>query len=320
MKRKIVSLALCLVLLSSLLIPVYATPVEATETVSVGVAEKDLQTNVVKEKVYSNDVDETPQVEVVDSWIDEPETNFNLSTNMLPDIKFGFENLYSIIDSDGRTKVSSTKVHPYSAIVYLDIIYGTSAVGRGTGFLIDDNIVATAGHCLYSAKYGWATSVSVMPGKNGFGVFHDPYGVAMAKRIAVSHQWLNSCDSNYDWGAIEIKSGLIGNPGKINIASLDDEYSTIKISGYPKTVGSSTTYAQYEMSGTISFSTPSRYYYEIDTSIGQSGAPILNSNNIAVGIHTDGVGAGLYNNGIKFTPNVLYYLNLCISNGVGYYE
>ncbi len=320
MKTKIISFVLCLALLSSLFIPAYATSIDVTEKVNVSVVEKDLETNKVEEKVYSNSTNGTPNVKVIDSWIDKAETNFDVSEDMLANKKFGFDTPYSIIgDSDGRTKVSSTKVHPYSAIVYLDIFFGAINV-RGTGFLISDNVVATAGHCIYDDEYGWATSISVMPGKTGYGVFHDPYGVATAKKMAVSHQWLNSNDSNYDWGAIEIRSGLIGNPGKINIASLSDNNSAIKISGYPGEFAGKTTYAQYEMSGAVSFSTSYRYYYTIDTSGGQSGAPILDANNVAVGIHTSGDKTNTYNSGIKFTDSVLYYLNLCISNGVGYYE
>lgn len=76
---------------------------------------------------------------------------------------------------------------------------------------------------------------------------------------------------------------------KINIASLDNEAALnapIKISGYPAEIAGKTTYAQYEMSGTISSYTAYRYYYTIDTSGGQSGSPILDKNNVAIGIHT----------------------------------
>lgn len=318
---KVFAIILCLTMLFSSSVLAFAATTESEETLSVGVVEKNFVTNKVEEKVYTGTASGETSVEIIDSWIDDMERNFDVLESNISLNKSMFAETFSIIGgSDERTKVSSTRVHPYSAIVYVDIYFGTVHM-RGSGFLVSDNIVVTAAHCLYSEEYGWPTSVSVMPGKTGYSVFNDPYGVAAAKSIGVSKQWLADSDSNYDWGAIEIFDSLVGNPGKLNMVSLNDSTAlntTIKISGYPAEVAGKTTYAQYEMSGTISYCTAYRYYYTIDSSGGQSGAPILNGNNEVIGIHTSG--STYYNTGIRFTADVLYYLNLCVANGVEEYD
>ena len=315
MKRKVLAIILALVVFCSLITSVYSleTPSSAAPigNILVSVVEKDLETNIIEAKTYSRNSDGISEVEITDEWIDDTASD-NLS-NFVDSSTLQNE-LRSIIgDSDGRTVVSNTRVFPYSAIVQLDIYFGLSAY-RGTGFLIDDNIVATAGHCLYDEELGWATAVYVRPGRNG--LLGIPFGIARSKRIAVSTEWHLSADSNYDWGAICIYDTLIGNPGSFTMTSVNDNSSNIqaKISGYPQNVGSSssTTYKQYEMDGPVNILSMYRLYYTIDTSGGQSGAPILNSNNVVIGIHTSG--STSYNTGVRMTPQVLFYLTEFIAN------
>ena len=61
------------------------------------------------------------------------------------------------------------------------------------------------------------------------------------------------------------------------------------------------------MSGTVIPLGDYRFFYTIDSSGGQSGAPILNENNEVIGIHTSG--SDLMNSGVRITPQVSYYLN-----------
>lgn len=297
MKRKIIASVLSVLILIVSLVPAYAT--SETDNESIEIVEKDMQTNIVEKKLYFGD-----EVEIIDSW----EDNAPIGSVSIPDFSNPSIETQSIIDDDGRTLVSNTQQFPYSAIVHLEIHFGL-ITKLGTGFLVDDNIVVTAGHCLYDRELGWATLITVRPGRDGS--LSIPYGLATSKRLSVATSWYEHYDTNYDWGAIALNVGLIGNPGHFIMRSVDniDLPMTATICGYPGQMGSSifNNYKQYEMSGEIHAYNDYRYIYTIDTSGGQSGAPILNSNNEVIGIHT--TGSSVYNYGIRITPNVLYYLN-----------
>lgn len=311
--RKIVSLVMIICLLIGIMgISANATNNNAS-SLSVGVVEKDLETDVVSKLVYSRDAFGQKTVSVLNRWTDLVDNSSNDTTITPFSTASSLLNLRSVIGSDGRTVVNNTQQFPYSAIVHLEIHFGTTTM-RGTGFFIDDNVIATAGHCIYDDELGWATLITVRPGRNG--LLSIPYGLATSKQLAVSTQWYESLDHDYDWGAFSIHSGIIGNPGWFRLSTVPD-YSVInnaKISGYPAYVNSDTipTYKQYEMNGTVNAYSQYRFAYTIDTSGGQSGAPILDSNNIVIGIHTSGSNSTNY--GTRVTSNMLYYYNEFIAN------
>lgn len=108
-----------------------------------------------------------------------------------------------------------------------------------------------------------------------------------------------------------VRLHIINKPGSFPLKIVDNTSSPInaRISGYPAYVGSSSisTTKQYEATGTVNILNNYKFYYTIDSSGGQSGAPILNENNEVIGIHTSG--STNYNYGVRITPQVSYYLN-----------
>lgn len=306
--RKIVSIVICcMFLLSVSLIPIIAINEETSkDNIAVSALEKDFETNVVEEKVYSTDFCGNESVETINSWTD-------IKSDSITEVdSFGVASLFSanniatmgIIGTDDRTEISNTRKFPYSAVVhiYVEFMHGKEAF-EGTGFLVADNIVVTSAHLLYKKEYdGWATSVTVKPGRNG--ILSMPYGLAKAKKVAVSTQWEETKDYNYDWGAIKTAHSIVGNPGKFSMTTVEDSWNIpAKIIGYP----GEKEYKQYEMSDLAMTVGDYSLGYQIDTTAGQSGSPILNENNVAIGVHSR-AGDG-HNFGIRFTPNVLYYLN-----------
>ena len=241
-----------------------------------------------------------------------------------------------IIENDQRILVNNTETSPYSSIVYLQISWGIGEdKTRATGFLVSDNVVITAAHALYDpTRGGWADSVKVYPGKDGDGLFDNPYGSTRAYKGGVCTEWRAATDSGLkddetkqllretDWGAVVLIRSLGKKTGVLNMRIPTDNdlntLSSVMVSGYPKKVNNTEVFQQYKMSGSIRKFNSLEIYYNLQTSGGQSGAPILDSNNVAIGIHTRSWGdtetnKHLYGSGVRFTEHIMYYLNQTIN-------
>jgi V8-like Glu-specific endopeptidase len=67
-----------------------------------------------------------------------------------------------VIEPEERAKVNTTTTHPSSAVV--EIRYRQNGMSRVcTGWLYDDNYVATAGHCILSRDGFWSTNIISIP-------------------------------------------------------------------------------------------------------------------------------------------------------------
>ncbi|MBO5448687.1 MAG: trypsin-like serine protease [Ruminococcus sp.] len=162
----------------------------------------------------------------------------------------------------------------------------------GTGFILSNNAVITAGHCVYDDGE-WATSIKVYPAKYGS---TNPYGYATGTSFSCGSAWKNSGNTSQDWGLIRINSSsnLCGKCGSLGLrwqsGTYVDDY--VSIAGYPVTYKSKTPNGKYmyKHSGKISSNTSSVLTYkDIDTSGGESGAPVVeyyqDSGWTAIGIH-----------------------------------
>lgn len=249
------------------------------------------------------------KVETVESWTDITDDVITESET------FGVATLDSEVDTGGifgtddRSAVNNTRAFPYSAIVYIEAKFKNSdSTYRFSGFLIADNIVVTSAHCLYDeGKGGWPTSITVKPGKNG--ELSMPYGLAKGRVAAVSTQWKETRDENYDWGAIKTYHSFVGSPGKLSMTTTPDgsEFSA-EIIGYPRQFPAGQhTYNQVHATGIAFTYNEYNIAYQIDATKGESGAPVLDSDNRVRAIHSRN--DVICNFGARITPNVLYYLN-----------
>lgn len=310
--KKTVSIALSIVFLCLLTLPSWAeSNHNSADDYAICFVEKEMNNDLVKLKKSFLTHDGNAAIETLKSWEDVPvELDSREKQNQL----LPLENPRSVIGSDGRTIVSNTGILPYSAIVCLDIYYdGDILPSRGTGALISESVILTAGHCLYDAEKGWAKRIRLVPGKNG--ILNYPFGSAYSKTMSVSQFWYDSADPEYDWGVILFDNTFSSNPGYLQFGFAQGNPFQAKISGYPLYVGSNiiTRHKQYEMDGLVYSSDDTNlFYYNIDTSGGQSGAPILNTNNVIVGIHTRG--ASDCNYGTQITLALDLYLRLLINS------
>ena len=192
-----------------------------------------------------------------------------------------------VIGEDSRVEVTDTSVPPYCAVVRLILTF-QGEVYRGTGFLIEQNVMITAGHNVYDSELGG------MAEKIGFveeGICYQ------ALKWTVSDTFKRTYGDDCDWAVVEVTV----TPGKhrntlkwrnIEKETLDTTGKNVKISGYPSKVKDSTS-SQFEADGPIEQHNKvnQTIIHKISTSGGNSGSPVLfmdGGEYYAVGIHVSG--------------------------------
>jgi len=215
----------------------------------------------------------------------------------------------SVIDTDERRQVTDTTVFPYRAIVSL-IAYFPTGTGICTGFFMDADTLATAGHCVYNADWGgWATGIVAYPGRNGGTA---PYGLAYATYIFATSGWTANGDHRYDYGAIKLDTALGNTVGWLGYGVKLDENvvkKNVRIFGYPGDKPAGTMWGtRRDIKGVEA----QKLYYKIDTYGGQSGSPVYGKlsntcQTCAFGIHAYGIGTEPYpgsNSGTRVSDSV----------------
>jgi len=196
----------------------------------------------------------------------------------------------SICGADNRVRISPATAVPWRWVSQLIITFANGARSRCTGWFIGPRTVMTAGHCVYSkGNGGWARSIEVIPGLDAAS---RPFGSQIGTSFRSVTGWVNNGDQNYDYGAIILPNGNLGNKvGWFGFASLSDaslKNLLVNNSGYP---GDKPFGTQWFNAGRITAVTARKIYYMVDTYGGQSGSPVwrsLNGQRHAVGVHAYG--------------------------------
>ncbi len=243
----------------------------------------------------------------------------NEMINQFPNSGEGMITPYGIIGDDDMQIVEDTTLLPYSAIAFISVDWpGLKDSTRGTAFMISKNVAVTAGHNLYDEEYEvWANSVTVYPGKNGFGLNTNPFGSLSSYTISVSNEWKDNAEINYDWGLIVLDGEFGSDVDFLNYFTFPYDNSAmnmpITICGYPNTESVLTGYNQHISTGTISDLRPNIFFHNADTLPGSSGAPVLNAGGIVIGIHVDAHTDNLINYGLKISNLMIYYFSDTVS-------
>ncbi len=193
------------------------------------------------------------------------------------------------------TAITTTTVAAYQNTVYIKVKDINDNWYRGSGFMIGPNAVATAGHLLYDIedKHGFVVEAKVYPGRTGNTI---PYGEVTASTFSVANQYVESENSNYDWGIIELDSNIGYTVGWMEIKTQTSSYNgtAIRTNGYPAEVDGERTRIMYRSNGTIS----NTYTYRLKSTNtkstnGMSGGPLyIKQNDVykIIGILTQGDG------------------------------
>lgn len=271
--------------------------------------------------VYAEEADNEKQISIPDSFTmieydyetgEEKEVTYQTDTSLTDTSQFlSPVEPYSIIGDDEREPLDFPDSLPLSAI---GKIYITGANGKhyvGTGFLVSDDLVLTAGHCLKNSEMGGnATGFEFKSGLYPNGAYR---GSANAYRSYIPSQWENGYNSDWDWGLLRLDSPLGSSIGYLNCTTGPSTPTgrQCEIMGYPEdwVTGQYQGTTQVVGFGTIMASSQYKIFYDADTTGGMSGAPIFISNtpNMSVsGIHTNGTGLTQpFNSGVRITSAIL---------------
>ena len=232
-----------------------------------------------------------------------------------------------ILPKDDRVRVRNTRVVPFRHICKLELTFtGAAGLFIGTGTLVSPNKVLTAAHCIFdrhhgAGGWGYATSIRVIPGKNGPGGSRaeEPFGSARSRRLDVPAAWRTAPNHRaampHDYGVITLDRPIGRRIGWWRrIGHRPDAFlrrHRVNTSGYPgagppgQPAGGNYQYRVYDR---VVTALPDRLEFTHDVMGGQSGSPIWvrwqNFRKI-VGIVTtedDPLTAVTANTGVRITP------------------
>ncbi len=241
---------------------------------------------------------------------------------------------YSLTVDRYDNTVSGASVSPYSLVGDNDMIrdYDETAVvnlkDTGSGFIVGDHVIATAGHCVYDGKNFKYSDIRIVDKNNNEKVVSPKY-VDVPANYAPS--------TKYDYALIYVDEDLSEYGAlKMGVALNDytDKKGDVIVSGFPGSYPDN--YAgfpygiRFKAKGKIVNTKNGKLYYDADTAGGNSGGPVYaeeafvtsssdpNGNlyeyKTVIAIHTSGfneLSEEKANSGVMITPDVLkfYYDN-----------
>jgi glutamyl endopeptidase len=220
-----------------------------------------------------------------------------------------------------RRRVQDVTQPPWRKICDLLIIAADGTPHSGTGWFISPRTLVTAGHCVFVVNpghpaHGFVRGIRVMPARNGeTSAAQSPFGWVEVPRegLRVHPRWVSNRDLGFDYGAIILPPTApplgqqVGFFGFGHFRDQDLDESAPVLSGYPDDVPEGTQWAERNL---IKELTPTRVFYDIFTSPGQSGSPVFFRNDnrdIACAIHN--FGDVTFNSGVRINPDVVAQLN-----------
>ena len=241
--------------------------------------------------------------------------------------------LETVIGTDNRTRILDTQMSPWRMICAIRARWG-SRLMIGTGCLIGEDTVLTAGHVVYASEFRqFAQHIEVIPGLSIERVRGElrPYGAAVARAVYAHDNWKSAFSPRFDVAVIRLDQPLGKSTGWFGLASRPPEElmeAWAHVTGYPgemkeeRPPGALADLAPQIASQLWHHAAPveslenGRLFYKTDTTRGQSGAPIYMLSDAGqyatptvVGVHAYGARStpgvvGLANSGVWIDPDI----------------
>lgn len=205
----------------------------------------------------------------------------------------------SVIGSDDRYDGGEM---PY--ICYIETTFPSGGTNQGTGFVVGNNVVITAGHIIYKSEYGgYATSVNIYPQR----LYGDlPFGTYHADKLHVTNNYAYSIEDDahrkwaeyYDIGIIETSGNIGANTGTLGLTYFRNENTLLNedfsltsydiVNGiYPASADGNIHYV--EMYHNVDGADYYKCFHDLDTKPTASGSPIYDGDGIVHAVHVGGV-------------------------------
>lgn len=189
--------------------------------------------------------------------------------NGIPGLGLPFSDM--VFGDDDRVPVEDTTAWPFRTVCKL---YMTFPFGEyiGSGILVGDKYVLTAGHCAYDADMGFPLSIEVVPGKTTVdGKDFRPYGSAFVRKIYCQVGWLRDAHPYYDYAVLTLDRKIGLSTGWLGYAyrpAIDNV--NVTTAGFPGDINNGET--MITTSGPIEQSNALELFFHIDVMGGQSGS------------------------------------------------
>lgn len=193
---------------------------------------------------------------------------------------------YSLtVDEFDITSASSNNATPRAMIGDNDMIrdYDTAVVNLsvgGTGFIVDDHVIATAAHCVFSyqTKRFSNNQIKIVDENNNVTIITPKY-----TDISKTYYSNSTYTTKYDYALIYVEEDL-SKYGKLQLGVALDEYidshGEVIVSGFPSNSSYPPNYQgqpygiRFKAKGKITSSNDERIGYDADTAGGDSGGPV----------------------------------------------
>lgn len=218
---------------------------------------------------------------------------------------------------DRRNVVTTTSQYPWRALCALCVETTGHKKRIGTGWFVNERTLLTAAHVLAPLPPDEpALLVRVIPGLNGT---NKPFGYADTSSFRISGGWKTSPGPETDFAAVVLPNDDLGKEcGSFFLPAMqasDVELGklAVTVAGYPTSDGEFPGELLVQSDQIVQVD-PLRVYYEVDTTPGESGAPVWKRGSTppeVVAIHGYGIDglppeyAGKsWNSGLRITAGV----------------